>query len=149
MLWQVFLLSLLPISEVRGAIPVGIASNDPVLLVLIIAIIGNVLIIPLVYIFLNSLHKLFLKVSWYHKLFHKYIERNRHKLENAIGKNGEFFALFLFTAIPLPFTGAYSATVLSWVLGVSKKKTFVAVGSGVVVASLIVLLFSLGIFSVF
>lgn len=65
------------------------------------------------------------------------------KSHNSIG----FFALFLFVAIPLPLTGAYTGTFLSWVLGLDRRKSIISITLGVLVAGLIIYFGTLGIIS--
>ncbi|MEK6941089.1 MAG: small multi-drug export protein [Nanoarchaeota archaeon] len=148
MLWKVFILSLLPISELRGAIPYGFTAGDPFFLVIIIAILGNILVIPLVYFFMNKFHHLFMNNVSYNKLFNKYIDRTRKKIEHKIGTKAEFTAILLFTAVPFPLTGAYTASVISWFFGLNRAKAFCAISLGVLIAAIIVSLITLGVVSV-
>ena len=77
---NIILLSILPISELRGAIPYGISSNINVFLVFILAVLSNCLVVSIVFFFLDNLHKHFLKNSHYKKFFNKYIEMKRKSL---------------------------------------------------------------------
>lgn len=144
-LLKAMLLSMAPISELRGGIPFAIASGIHPLTAYFVCVIANIIIIPIVYLFLNTLHLQFYKIKPYHRLFDKYINRNRHKLEKHIGKRAEFLFIMLLTAIPLPVTGAYTATILSWFFGLKKRKSFLAVSLGVIIAGIIVTLLTTGV----
>jgi len=145
----VLLATVSPISELRGGIPLGILvyELDP-LLIFCIAVIANVLIFFPVFFALRLFYD---KVLFRIPLFDKYLDNLRKRGKPKVEKYG-FWGLFLFVAIPLPITGAYTGTILAWLLGMDWKKAFPAVGLGVVVAGAIVLLITrlieLGILSV-
>jgi uncharacterized membrane protein len=143
------ILSMLPISELRGGIPLALASGITPLTSFLLCVTANILIIPLLYLFLDTLHKSLSHIPFYKKLFDNYIQRNRHKLEKHVGTKAEFWFLVIFTGIPLPMTGAYTATILSWFFGLKKRKSILAVSLGVLLAGIIVTLASLGIITLF
>jgi uncharacterized membrane protein len=132
-------LSFLPISELRGAIPFSIANGFPWYFAYPFAVVLNALVAPVCWIFLSTVHKLFLKMNWYSKFFDRFIERARGKLHKNIERWG-WFGIAVFVAIPLPVTGAWTGTLGAWVLGLSRKHTMVAVTLGVVAAGAIVTL---------
>jgi uncharacterized membrane protein len=134
--WTIFL-SFLPISELRGAIPFAIADGIPWYFAFLIAVFFNALIAPVCWVFLSTLHKLFLKMKWYNSLFQRFIERARSKLHLKIERWG-WVGLAIFVGIPLPITGAWTGTLGAWVLGLSKRKTMLAVFIGVIAAGVIV-----------
>ena len=144
---DVFLWSLVPVSELRFAIPYGVGNNLPLLDVFLVAVAGNILVCPLVYLFLNTFHKLLVRFRHYHFLFHKYVDRSRHKIEKHIGTKYEFLFLVILVAIPLPMTGAYSGSILAWFFGLKKRKAFVAITLGVIIAGVITSLASVGVSS--
>ncbi|MDC7124082.1 MAG: small multi-drug export protein [Spirochaetales bacterium] len=131
------LFSLLPISELRGAIPYAVLNGMNPVAAYFFCVILNALVAPLLYIFFESLNKLFYKWNWYKKLFDKLILRARNKLSEKVDKYG-YFGIMLFVAIPLPITGAYTGTLGAWVLGLNRKKTCLAVLGGVTISGLIV-----------
>jgi uncharacterized membrane protein len=141
-LWAA-LLSLLPISELRGAIPFAIARGVPWYFAYPFAAGLNALVAPICWVFLSSLHKFFLKLaekpffSWYKRLFERFVERARFKLHTNLEKWG-WLGLALFVAIPLPVTGAWTGVLGAWILGLSKKRTLAAVIVGVIIAGAIV-----------
>jgi len=140
--WIAFL-SFLPISELRGAIPFAIANGVPWYLAFVISVFINALIAPACWVFLSTLHKLFLKMNWYKSFFERFIERARTRLHKNVERWG-WLGIAVFVAIPLPLTGAWTGTLGAWVLGLSKRKTMLAVllgvlTSGVVVTSVVLL----------
>ena len=135
-LWIAFL-SFLPISELRGAIPFAIANQVPWYVAYPMAVFFNALIAPACWIFLSTLNKLFLKMNWYKKLFERFIERARNKLHEKVERWG-WLGVAIFVAIPLPLTGAWTGTLGAWVLGLSKRKTMIAVILGVITSGAIV-----------
>ncbi len=132
------LLSLLPISELRGAIPYAIANGLSPVFTWFYCVILNAAVGPLVYIFLITFHRLLIKFSWYTKLFDRFVEKTRHKVEHKVKKYG-YIGIALFVAIPLPVTGAYTGTLGAWILGLEPKKTFLSVLAGVIISGTIVL----------
>jgi len=140
----VLLATVSPISELRGGIPLGILKYelDP-LFIFCIAVIANALIFFPVFFALRLFYDKFL---YRIPLFDKYLDNLRRRGEPKIEKYG-FWGLFLFVAIPLPITGAYTGTILAWLLGMDWRKAFPAVGLGVIVAGAVVLLITLGVIS--
>jgi len=136
-------LSFMPISELRGAIPFAIANNIPWYWAFPFAVILNALVAPVCWIFLATFHKLLYGTSpekgirWYKNFFDRFVERARQKLSAGVEKWG-WLAIAVFVAIPLPMTGAWTGTLGAWILGISKRRTMAAVVIGVIVAGTIV-----------
>jgi uncharacterized membrane protein len=128
-----------PISELRGGIPLGISLGLDALFTFFIAIIANALIFFPIFFALRLFYD---KLLYRIPLFDKYLNHLRKRGEPVVEKYG-FWGLTLFVAIPLPITGAYTGTILAWLLGMDWKKAFPAVGLGVIVAGVIVLLITL------
>jgi uncharacterized membrane protein len=133
-----------PISELRGGLPLGISFGLDPLFTFFIAIIANALIFFPIFFILRLLYD---KLLYRIPLFDKYLDNLRKRGKPKIEKYG-FWGLTLFVAIPLPITGAYTGTILAWIVGMDWKKAFPAVGLGVIVAGVIVLLITLGVISV-
>jgi len=131
-------LTLLPISELRGAIPYAIANGLAPMFTWFYCVVLNAAVGPLVYIFLSTVHRFLINLNWYKKLFERFVEKTRHKVENKVRKYG-YLGITLFVAIPLPITGAYTGTLGSWILGLEPKKTFISVLVGVMISGTIVL----------
>ncbi|GHV87088.1 hypothetical protein AGMMS50255_3840 [Spirochaetia bacterium] len=134
--WTAFL-SFLPISELRGGIPFAIANGIPWYWAYLFSAGMNALVAPACWIFLSTLHKLFLKMGWYKKFFDRFVERAREKLRGGVEKWG-WLGIAAFVAIPLPVTGAWTGTLGAWILGISKRRTMLAVIIGVITAGAIV-----------
>jgi len=136
-LLEIIGLSMLPISELRGGIPLALAYDYSPITAFLICTLANIAIIPIVYIFLETLNKLFLKVHWYNRFFHRTLEKAQHKIHKKVEEYG-YLGLMIFVATPLPFTGAYTGVLGAWALGMSKKKSFAAIAVGVIIAGIIV-----------
>jgi len=132
-----------PISELRGGIPLGISLGLDPWFTFFVAIVVNALIFFPVFFVLRLFYDKFL---FRIPLFDRYLDSLRQRGKPMVDKYG-FWGLFLFVAVPLPFTGAYTGTILAWLLDVDWKKAFPAVGVGVVVAGVIVFLITLGVAS--
>ena len=157
MLWKilvVLLISMIPLIELRGAIPVAVGMDLglPEWLVLIIAIIGNMIPVPIIYFFARKILNWGSKCKW--KPFKKFCnfclkkgEKAGQKLLKKV-KGGVYWALFLFVAIPIPGTGAWTGTLAASILNLDFKKTMIAILAGVLTAGLIMLAVSLGLFKV-
>ena len=134
---KAILLSMLPIAELRGGIPYAIANELNPFLAYFICVGSNILAFPIVFLFLECLHPFFLKISFYQKLFDKFVIRTRKKLDKKI-KNYGFWGLMLFVMIPLPVTGAYTGSFAAWLFHIPKKKAFISVVLGVIMSGIIV-----------
>ncbi|MDR0474907.1 MAG: small multi-drug export protein [Treponema sp.] len=134
--WTAFF-SFLPVSELRGAIPFAIANNVPWYTAYAGAALVNALVAPACWIFLSTFHKLFLKMNWYVNFFEHFVERARNKLHEKVERWG-WLGVAIFVAVPLPATGAWTGTLGAWVLGLSKRKTMIAVILGVAISGAIV-----------
>jgi uncharacterized membrane protein len=132
------LLSLAPISELRGAIPFALTRGASPLFAYIYCVGLNALVAPIVYLFLSSLHRLFLRMKWYTTLFNRVVERTRKKIDAKVARY-EYLGITLFVAIPLPITGAWTGTLGAWLLGLHRGKTILHVLLGVAISGAIVL----------
>jgi uncharacterized membrane protein len=131
------LLSFLPVSELRGAIPFAMTQGIPWYAAYPCAAALNSLAAPACWVFLSTLHRLFLKLAWYENLFNRFVGRARDRLRKGVEKWG-WLGVAVFVAIPLPVTGAWTGTLGAWVLGLPKRKTLLAVLLGVFAAGAIV-----------
>ncbi len=136
LLWTA-LLSVLPISELRGAIPYAVIRGVGVLPATLLSILFNALVPIIVYIFLATLHKLLYKWNAYKSFFDRTVERARRKVHENIEKYG-YWGLMIFVAIPLPVTGAWTGTLGAWILGMDKKRATLAIIGGVATAGIVV-----------
>lgn len=145
-----FLIAMLPIAELRGAIPIALTVYQlEVWPAYVLAVIGN--IIPAIFI----VHLLG-PVSGYlmqrFKIFNKFFTwlfaRTKHKFTGKYEKWGNL-ALMIFVAIPLPITGAWTGAVAAFLFGIPKSKSLIFIGLGAAIAGIIVSLMTLGIISIF
>jgi uncharacterized membrane protein len=142
--WSAFL-SLTPISELRGAIPFAVAKGVPLLPAAAWCVAWNAMAGPIAYIFLGTFHKLLYRWPAYASFFDRFVERARGKVHASVEKYG-YWGLMVFVAIPLPFTGAWTGVLGSWVLGMERKKAILFVALGVLIAGIVVsLVVGLGI----
>lgn len=146
----VFFVSMVPLIELRGAIPYAVAYNLPLLQSYIIAIVGNMLPVPIIFFFARKVLEWGKDVSF--KPFAKFCrfciekgEKGKEKLLSS-SKNGIYIALLLFVGIPLPGTGAWTGTLAASFLDLDFKKSVIAVMFGVVLAGVIMGLVSSGLF---
>jgi uncharacterized membrane protein len=140
----VLLATVSPISELRGGIPLGISLGLGPLLTFFIAVVANALIFFPVFFALRLFYdKLLCRIP----LFNKYLDNLRKRGKPKVDRYG-FWGLALFVAVPLPLTGAYTGTILAWLLGMDWRKAFFAVGLGVIIAGIVVLLITLGVTSI-
>ena len=141
----VFLVSMVPLIELRGAVPIGTGMGLPWHFTLIIAIVGNCIPIPIILFFVKKVLtwmrgckvKLFSKVSNF--MFEK-AEKNRGKIDKYAG-----WGLFLFVAIPLPGTGAWTGALVASLFDMDKKKASLSIFGGVITAGFIMTLISQGV----
>ena len=127
----------MPIAELRGGIPYALANGINPVIAYFMCTFANILAFPIVYLFMGFFHDLFSKMDWYSRLFDKIVLRTRQKVGANLEKWG-FWGLMIFVMIPLPVTGAYTGSFAAWVFGIEKRKGFLAVALGVLIAGLIV-----------
>ncbi len=145
------LLSIAPISELRGAIPFLVSQGMNVIGATVICIFFNALIVIPIFLFLDFVHEHLLTWKLYKKVFDKYIEKIRRR-KKSVEKNIESYgiiALSIFVAIPLPLTGAWTGALIAWLLNLKRVRSFFAIALGVVVAGIIVGLATAGVISLF
>ena len=140
-----FLISMVPFIELRGAIPVAAATGLSLWIAFPVAVFGNILPVPFIILFIRRIF------AWLRKTFPKLggfvdrlEEKGRAKQQKVLDK-GLFLGLFLFVAIPLPGTGAWTGALVADVHDVRFKKAFPVIFAGVVTAGLIVSFVSYGI----
>ena len=135
----VFFISMVPLIELRGAIPYAIGFGLPLLPSYIIAIIGNMLPMPFIFFFARKVLEWGQDKPVIGKFFSWCLEKGHkggEKLQQKAGR-GLYWALFLFVVIPLPGTGAWTGTLAASILDMDFKKSVGAVVSGVVLAGVI------------
>lgn len=137
-----FLLSFVPISELRGAIPLAIAFKVNPFLAFFVCVVANMLVAPFVFFIFDKMYLfIFKKPLKEHGLIKKIVRKKN--LEKKINRYG-FAALTAFVAIPLPITGAWTGSIIALILGLDRKKSLLAISLGVFIAGVLVTLGSLG-----
>ncbi len=139
----VFIISLLPILELRGGLIAASLLHLNPIVSYIICIIGNVLPVPFILGFMSKILKKMRESKHFYKLANwldKKVEKNKDKIEKL-----GFWGLVLFVGIPLPGTGAWTGCLVASVLEMDKKKSFIATMIGIFMASIIMMILSFGI----
>lgn len=141
----VFIISMLPILELRGGlIAASLLGLSPVESYLI-AIVGNIIPVPFILLLINKILKAMEKSKF--KLFngiHAFLHKKIIKNKDSIEKYG-FWGLVLFVGIPLPGTGAWTGSIIAAFLEMDRKKAFLAVLLGMIMASIIMMIISFGL----
>lgn len=142
----VFLVSMVPLIELRGAIPYGVVYDLPLWLTYIIAIAGNILPVPIIYLFARRVllwgkdKKL---IGHFFTFCLEKGEKAGRKLQAKAGR-GLYWALLLFVGIPLPGTGAWTGSLIAAMLEMRVKEAFPPIALGVVTAGIIVAVVTYG-----
>lgn len=146
-MFGIFLISMLPIVELRGAIPVGAAIGLPWYLNMIVSIVGNLLPVPFILLFSVKAFEFMKKRN----ILVKFIEKieNRAKKRSEGLATGEFIGLMLFVAIPFPGTGAWTGALIAALLQFERKRSFIYITLGVFIAAAIMTAASYGVISLF
>jgi len=139
----VFIISLMPILELRGAlIAAALIDLDPIKSY-IIAIIGNIIPVPFILWFITSILNWMKKVKGLDKIAY-WVDRKADKHKYQIEKYG-FWGLVFFVGIPLPGTGAWTGCLIAALLEMDRKKAFLAAMIGIFMASIIMMILSFGL----
>ena len=147
------LFTISPIFELRAGLPIiieyvirnGLSIWPYFLLVIFV----NILMIFVIFLFFDFIHGAFMRIKWYRVVVGRILNRLQKrvaKIEDDMDKWG-YFALMFFVAIPLPGTGVWTGTMAAWAMGLDRWRSFAAIAAGTVIAGLLVLLISLGIFA--
>jgi len=147
-----FFISMVPIVELRGAMPIALGQGIPFYVALPLCVIGNMLPVPFIYFFARKFLIWGAKQKYIGKLCNFFLvkgERAGQKLVSATGRGGLFLALMLFVGIPLPGTGAWTGVLGASFLNMGFKSTVLSVCLGVVMAGLIMAAASTGVFAIF
>ncbi len=139
----IMLLSMIPITELRAAIPIFIAKGMEPTLAYCMAVIGNMLPVPFILLMARPIFKWMKKrkcFSGFVKFMDNKVEKNKEKVLRY-----EFWGLMIFVAIPLPGTGAWTGAFIASVLDFQLKRALPSIGLGVLTAGLIITLISSGV----
>lgn len=139
----VFIISLMPILELRGGLIAAALLDLGMVPSYIISIVGNILPVPFILWFMSSILN-WMRESKHFKKIAKWLDKKVKKHKGQIEKYG-FLGLVLFVGIPLPGTGAWTGCLIASVLEMDKKKSFVAAVLGIFMASIIMMILSFGV----
>lgn len=147
-----FIVSMIPLIELRGAVPIGLSNllGDalPILPLYIVCILGNMLPVPFIFFFARKVLEWGADKKIIGKFFTFCLEKGEKggKALQAKAGRGLYVALFLFVGIPLPGTGAWTGTLAASFLDMDFKKSVIAIMAGVILAGIIMGLASAGVF---
>lgn len=147
----IFFISMVPLLELRGAIPIAVGMGLDYMTSLIVCMIGNILPVPIIYFFARKVLIWGTDKKYIGKFFRFCLEKGEkggQKLTASAGRGGLFVALMLFVGIPVPGTGAWTGTLAASFLDMGIKSTALSVSLGVVIAGIIMGLASTGVFSI-
>ena len=140
----IFIISLMPILEIRGGLIAAGILNMDIVKSFIICLVGNIIPIPFILWFITPIFNWLKKTKYLSKLVNK-IEKKALSKKDKIEK-AEFWGLFLFVGIPLPGTGAWTGSLIASLIDMNKKKALLAASLGAILAGLIVGTISFGLF---
>ena len=136
----VFLVSMVPLIELRGGVPIAVGMGLDYWSALVVCIIGNMLPVPIIYLFARKVLHWGSNKKYIGSFFTYCIEKGERggsKLQRRAGRGGLFLALLLFVGIPLPGTGAWTGTLAASFLNMGLRATSIAVSLGVILAGII------------
>ncbi len=135
--------SMVPIIELRGAIPIAVGNGLDWRIAIPLAIIGNLIPVPFIIVFIKRIFAFLRKKSGWLNRFVTKIENRAEKKMGTVQKYA-FWGLFIFVAIPLPGTGAWTGALIAAMLDMRLKKAFPSIALGVLTAGIIVAFVSYG-----
>ena len=147
----VFFVSMVPLIELRLAVPMAVGMGLDYWTSLVVCVIGNMLPVPIIYFFARKVLLWGCDKPYIGKFFTYCLEkgeRGGRKLTARAGRGGLFVALMLFVGIPLPGTGAWTGTLAASFLNMGIKSTALSVSLGVIIAGIIMCLGATGVFSI-
>lgn len=142
----VFIISMIPILELRGGLVVSKLIGVPLLTAIPLCIVGNIIPIPFILLFIKQIFKWLKKIKFFEKFVVKLENRAMSKSDSI--KRYEFWGLALFVGIPLPGTGAWTGSLIAALLNLDLKKAILAELVGIVMATVIMSVFSYGLLEI-
>ena len=145
--WALFFISMLPIAELRVAIPLGLTIYKlDIITTFIFSVLGNLVPMFFILYFIDPVSKFLMKTnSVFYKFFTWLFERTRIKFKNKSVRYGSFLALVLFVAIPLPITGCWTGSLAAFLFQIPKRYAIMAISLGVIIAGIIMTLLTTGV----
>lgn len=139
----IFLISMIPILELRGGLLVAWSIGVPIMKAIPICIVGNIIPIPFILLFIKKIFKWMKRFSVFQGLVGRMEERAMKKSDTI--KKYEFVGLMLFVGVPLPGTGAWTGSLIAALMDMDLKKAVVAELLGIAIATFIVSILSYGL----
>lgn len=138
-----FLISMIPVIELRGAVPIGYGKGLNIWVCVIVSIIGNLIPAPFIIVFIRKIFSFLRKIN---PKFNGLVTRLEKRAENKsdVVKKYSFWGLFLLVAIPLPGTGAWTGALVAAMLDMRLKRAMPAIALGVVTAGVLVAFITCG-----
>ncbi|HIY19732.1 MAG TPA: small multi-drug export protein [Candidatus Blautia avistercoris] len=136
----IFIISMIPILELRGGLLAASLLEVPALSAIPLCIVGNIIPIPFILLFIRQIFKLLKKTRLFRRLIQKLEDRAMKKSDQI--KKYEFWGLMLFVGIPLPGTGAWTGALIASLLEIDIRKSSLAIFGGILMATVIMYLFS-------
>lgn len=142
----VFLVSVVPWIELRGSIPLGLVLGLDIKPVFLISLLGGIIVIPILFVALDHVFPILRKIKIIDRLYILWENKVRKRYKRY--SNWQMFGLMIFVSIPLPGSGVYSGTFIAFLLGLERKKAFVVISLGALIAGILVTLIALGTLNV-
>lgn len=139
-----FLIAMVPVLELRAAIPAGVIAGLPIPLALIVSVIGNLVPIPFIILFIRKIFKWMQSKSERLARIVKHFEDKAESKKEQVLKY-QFWGLMIFVAIPLPGTGAWTGALIAAMLDMQLKRAFPSIAMGVLTAACIVTILTYGV----
>ncbi len=144
---KIIILSMLPVTELRGSIPFAISMQMNPWTTYVFAIFGNMIPVPILLLFFNYMEKHLFKHNILNNTYIKLIEHTRNKSSDKIEKYKEL-GLILFAAIPLPGTGAWTSSLIAYLFNLNFKKSFLCILLGILISGFVTTLMCLGFINI-
>lgn len=139
-----FLISMVPIIELRGAIPYGVANDVPIWCAYLASVVGNMIPVPFIILFVRKLFKWMKEKSkWLGNIARRFEEKAEKKKSKVL--KYEFWGLVLLVAIPLPGTGAWTGSMVAAMVDMQLKRALPAICTGVIIAGIVVTFMTCGV----
>lgn len=144
--WVVFIISMIPILELRGGLIAASILDIPIVKAIPFCVAGNIVPIPFILLFIKKILKWMQKIKGL-RVIANWLENKAAKKSDAL-KKGEFWGLALFVGIPLPGTGAWTGSLIAALMDIDLKKAVGAILLGIVIATIIMAILSYGLLDV-
>ena len=144
--WVVFIISMIPILELRGGLIAASILEIPIVKAIPFCVVGNIIPIPFILLFIKRILKWMQNIKGL-RVIANWLEKKAAKKSNAL-KKGEFWGLALFVGIPLPGTGAWTGSLIAALMDVKLSKAVGAILFGIVMATIIMSILSYGLLDV-